>query len=99
MFASAPLPQSKTTGPLVPTWNRWPRRVFVFDTCIALCYTWVMPTPQTAIRFTPRDRELLAQVRERYGISTDADAIRLALRVALAHAPTVPPPIERKEKP
>lgn len=52
-----------------------------------------MPRQSTAIRFTPQDREALRQVRERYGITTDADAIRLALRLALerpTHRSTTP---------
>lgn len=35
----------------------------------------------TTIRIDEADRDAIAQVRARYGVATDSDAIRLALRL------------------
>ena len=36
---------------------------------------------RTSIHLGDRDRLAIATIKERYGVSTDSDAIRLALRV------------------
>ncbi len=47
---------------------------------IALCYTQTV-RKRTTIWLDEADRAALARVRERYGVATDSDAIRLALRL------------------
>lgn len=42
----------------------------------------------TTIRLDEADRAAIAEVRERYGVATDSDAIRLAVRL-VARAPRV----------
>ncbi|HEX8791483.1 MAG TPA: hypothetical protein VF765_11075 [Polyangiaceae bacterium] len=41
------------------------------------------PSP-TTIRWRPEDRELLARLRKLTGVSTDADAVRLGIKEAVA---------------
>jgi Arc/MetJ family transcription regulator len=47
---------------------------------MASCYTLSM-RKRTTIWLDDADRAALATVRERYGLATDSDAIRLALRL------------------
>ena len=47
---------------------------------MAMCYTLYM-RKRTTIWLDETDRAALAKVRERYGVATDSDAIRLALRL------------------
>jgi Arc/MetJ family transcription regulator len=47
---------------------------------MALCYTRCM-RKRTTIWLDEADRAAVATVRERYGVATDSDAIRLALRL------------------
>jgi hypothetical protein len=39
---------------------------------------------RTTIHLAAADRDAIRQIRERYGLSTDSDAIRLALRILAA---------------
>lgn len=39
-----------------------------------------MPTKQVPIRFTDADRERISRIREHYGLSSDAEAVRVALK-------------------
>ena len=48
--------------------------------CTAMCHTLTM-RKRTTIWLDEADRAALAQVRERYGVASDSDAIRLALRL------------------
>lgn len=55
---------------------------------------------RTSIFLGDRDREAIRAIQERYGVSTDSDAIRLALRV-LAEAKEIamsPLPQEKSEE-
>lgn len=42
-----------------------------------------MPTPQTTIRLTEEDKELIAKLKRRYGLTSTTQLIRLVLRMAL----------------
>ncbi len=67
---------------------------------MVLCYTRYMKK-RTTIWLDDTDRAALAKVRERYGVATDSDAIRLALRL-LAESQRVnvePANTERKPQP
>ena len=47
---------------------------------MAICYTLYM-RKRTTIWLDDADRAALARIRERYGVSSDSEAIRLALRL------------------
>ena len=47
---------------------------------MAMCYILRM-RKRTTIWFDESDRSALAKIRERYGVASDSDAIRLALRL------------------
>ncbi len=47
---------------------------------MAMCYT-IHMRKRTTIWIDESDRAALAKVRERYGVASDSDAIRLALRL------------------
>ena len=50
---------------------------------VALCYTLDMKK-RTTIWLDETDRTAIAAIKERYGMATDSDAIRLALRLLAA---------------
>jgi Arc/MetJ family transcription regulator len=55
---------------------------------------------RTTIWLDESDRAALARVRERYGVASDSDAIRLALRLlAESHRVTIETSNERKPPP
>jgi hypothetical protein len=45
----------------------------------------------TTIRLEDRDREAIAAIKEQYGVTSDNDAIRLALRMLLREIEQRPP--------
>lgn len=53
---------------------------FILLKYMALCYTFTM-RKRTTIWLDEGDRAALAKIRARYGVASDSDAIRLALRV------------------
>ncbi len=56
------------------------KRLLRLPCCMAICYTFSM-RKRTTIWLDESDRAALAKVRERYGVASDSDAIRLALRL------------------
>lgn len=66
---------------------------------MAICYTLSM-RKRTTIWLDESDRAALARVRERYGVASDSDAIRLALRLlAESQRVTIETSNERKPPP
>jgi Arc/MetJ family transcription regulator len=63
---------------------------------MAICYTFIM-RKRTTIWLDEADRAALAKVRERYGVASDSDAIRLALRL-LAESKRVDVQAEKRER-
>ncbi len=58
-------------------------KIAALDKYMALCYT--IAVKRTTIWVSEWDRKCIETIRKRYGLSTDSDAFRLAIRV-LAHS-------------
>ena len=50
-----------------------------------------MKKHQTTFHLTDRDREAIREIREYYGLTSDIDAVRIALRELQRHIQATPP--------
>ena len=57
-----------------------------------------METKARTVRFTEQDHEAIAALKAYYGLTSDNEVIRLALRVALREIQGKEPPAPKKER-